>query len=71
METYIPTLNKHSRSLVKNLIRISQKDKPITNIESHITLCALDIICGKFLFLLFNNRLINDKVYYFLSNRHV
>lgn len=46
LETYIPTINEHSRSLVKNLISSSENDKPIEDIEQLITLCALDIVCG-------------------------
>lgn len=48
LETYVPALNNHARSLVKNLVRASQNDKPITDIEAHVTLCALDIVCGNY-----------------------
>ncbi|KAL4147836.1 hypothetical protein QTP88_002174 [Uroleucon formosanum] len=47
LETYVPSLNKHSRSLVKNLINASDNGKSIADIDSHVTLCALDIVCGK------------------------
>ncbi|XP_060879999.1 cytochrome P450 4C1-like [Metopolophium dirhodum] len=45
LETYVPSLNKHSRSLVKNLINASENEKSIADIDSHVTLCALDIVC--------------------------
>ncbi|KAL4147835.1 hypothetical protein QTP88_002174 [Uroleucon formosanum] len=45
LETYVPSLNKHSRSLVKNLINASDNGKSIADIDSHVTLCALDIVC--------------------------
>ncbi|XP_022171029.1 cytochrome P450 4C1-like [Myzus persicae] len=45
LETYMPSLNKHSRSLVKNLINASDNGKSIADIDSHVTLCALDIVC--------------------------
>ncbi|XP_050053918.1 cytochrome P450 4C1 isoform X1 [Aphis gossypii] len=45
LETYVPSLNNHSRSLVKNLINASDNGKSIADIDSHVTLCALDIVC--------------------------
>lgn len=51
----MPSINKHSRSLVKNLIDASKNGKSIADIESHVTLCALDIVCGKLFVLWFYN----------------
>ncbi|XP_050428054.1 cytochrome P450 4C1-like isoform X2 [Adelges cooleyi] len=45
LETYIPALNKHSRALVKNLTKASENDELIRDVGSHVTLCALDIVC--------------------------
>ncbi|KAL5234006.1 hypothetical protein ACI65C_001416 [Semiaphis heraclei] len=45
LETYVPSLNNHSRSLVKNLINASDNGKSIADIDSHVTLCALDMVC--------------------------
>ncbi|XP_015366965.1 PREDICTED: cytochrome P450 4C1-like [Diuraphis noxia] len=45
LETYMPSLNHHSRSLIKNLINASDNGKSIADIDSHVTLCALDIVC--------------------------
>ncbi|XP_050428052.1 cytochrome P450 4C1-like isoform X2 [Adelges cooleyi] len=45
LETYIPALNKHAYALVQNLAKASKNDEVITDIDSHVTLCALDIVC--------------------------
>uniref|UniRef100_A0A2S2QDA3 Cytochrome p450 n=1 Tax=Sipha flava TaxID=143950 RepID=A0A2S2QDA3_9HEMI len=45
LENYMPSLNDHSRSLVKNLIRASENGEPLAEIDEHVTLCALDIVC--------------------------
>jgi hypothetical protein len=44
----MPSLNDHSRSLVKNLIRASENGEPLAEIDEHVTLCALDIVCGTY-----------------------
>lgn len=49
LETYLPSINKHSRSLIKNLITASENgNKSIADVESYITLCALDIVGGEY-----------------------
>ncbi|XP_050426719.1 cytochrome P450 4C1-like [Adelges cooleyi] len=45
LETYIPAFNKHANGLVQNLAKASKNDQLVTNIDSHVTLCALDIVC--------------------------
>ncbi|XP_050426628.1 uncharacterized protein LOC126836950 [Adelges cooleyi] len=45
LETYIPAFNKHANGLVQNLARASKNDQLVTNLDSHVTLCALDIVC--------------------------
>ncbi|XP_050535079.1 uncharacterized protein LOC126902099 [Daktulosphaira vitifoliae] len=44
LESYMPALNKHSNILVKNLIKQSDDNKIVKNMDNHITLCALDVI---------------------------
>jgi len=48
LDTYIPAINKHSRSLVRNLMEASANGKAIEDVDSHVTLCALDIVCGTY-----------------------
>ncbi|XP_050537403.1 cytochrome P450 4C1-like [Daktulosphaira vitifoliae] len=45
LESYISIFNKHSQSLMKNLISASENHGPIKDINSLVTLCALDIVC--------------------------
>ncbi|XP_050437855.1 cytochrome P450 4C1-like [Adelges cooleyi] len=45
LETYLPSFNKHAHTLVQNLGKASKNDELIANISSHVTLCALDIVC--------------------------
>lgn len=59
LETYLPSISKHSRSFIKKLIAVSENgSKPIANIESYITLCALDVVGGEYyvFFLFFHPR---------------
>lgn len=56
LETYLPSITKHSRSLIKNLITVSENgNKPIPDIESYITLCALDVVGGEYYVFLFSS----------------
>jgi len=48
LETYIPTFNKHAKLLTKKLENMVDGDSQRVSIYSHMTLCALDIVCGKF-----------------------
>lgn len=66
LETYLPSINKHSRSLITKLITVSDNgNKSIADIESYITLCALDVVGGKYYDFLFSSKV--DQVF-ILSN---
>lgn len=43
---YNPSINKHAQVLANKLLKASANDKEIY-IAEYITLCSLDIICGK------------------------
>jgi len=48
LETYIPTFNKHAQCLAKKLENIASNDQQVS-IYNHMTLCALDLVCGEFI----------------------
>lgn len=48
METYIPTFNKHAQFLAKKLENMASNDQPVS-VYNHMTLCALDLVCGEFI----------------------
>lgn len=53
LETYIPAFNKHAQLLTKGLEKMSGNGQQIS-IYPFMTLCALDIVCGMFINILFN-----------------
>lgn len=54
LNMYNPSLNNHSRTLVKKLLEVSADNKEIC-ITEYMTLCSLDMMCGNLCIFLIDN----------------